>query len=223
MKRNVLVVLVVLLVGLAALWYGIGRSSPAGAQSDGVERESSANTPEGTLPEQDASAGNSGPIEPEEFMEGGGLISWRVTGSALQPRENNVTYSVNSNGSCSYVTAGSTFTVWNTPVHLPNGSVVDTLRMYYYDTSASSTTGWFTVYDLYGVIVDEWSVVSTSNVGNSFNDSAQINHTIDYSIYNYVINWRPNVTGSTVQLCGFRVFYTPPPYGLGFVPAVFNP
>jgi hypothetical protein len=95
--------------------------------------------------------------------------------------------------------------------------------MYYYDTSGSNTTGWFTIYDLYGSIVEEWSASSSGNSGNSFNDSAQINHTIDYSVYNYVINWRPNVTGSTIQLCGFRVFYTPPPYGLGFIPAVLNP
>jgi hypothetical protein len=95
--------------------------------------------------------------------------------------------------------------------------------MYYYDTSASNTTGWFTIYDLYGAIVEEWSVSSTLNSGNSFNDSAQIDHTIDYGVYNYVINWRPIASGSTLQLCGFRVFYTPPPYGLGFIPAVLNP
>lgn len=92
--------------------------------------------------------------------------------------------------------------------------------MYYYDTSASNTTGWFTVYDLYGNIVQEWSVSSSGDVGYSFSDSAVIDHTIDHSTYAYLLNWRPNATGSTLQLCGFRVFYTPPPFGLEFIPFI---
>jgi hypothetical protein len=155
-------------------------------------------------------------------MEGGGLISWRITGSALKPRESNVSSTVDINGGCTYVTAGNASTVWNTPIHLPNGSVIDTLRMYYYDTSVSNTIGWFTIYDLYGNIDNEWSVSSSTSGGNSFNDSVQINHTIDYSVYSYLINWRPVIAGSTMQLCGFRIFHTPPTYGLGFIPAVLN-
>lgn len=221
MKRNVMVVLSVFVFGLAAVWLAAGRSTPANAQSEGELWNSSAEPPEGTTLEN-----LSPPDTPTgslvEEMEGGGLVSWRVTGSTLKPRENNVSYSVDSNGSCTYVTAGSNFTVWNLPVQLPNGAEVDTLRMYYYDASGSNTTAWFTIYDLYGAIVNEWSVSSNVSSGYSFNDSSQINHTVDYSIYSYVVNWRPLVTGSTIQLCGFRIFYTPPPYGLGFVPAVFS-
>jgi hypothetical protein len=223
MKRSILVFVAVLMLGLGAIWFAIGRSTPASAQSDGELWMSSADVPEGISAEE-----LSPPDVPvvngeDELVEGGGLISWRLTGSALKPRANDVSYTTNANGSCAYVTAGNDDTVWNTPVHLPNGSEVDTLRMYYYDTSASNSTGWFTIYDLYGAIVDEWNVSSSGNSGNSFNDSEPINHTIDYSLYNYVINWRPIVSGSTMQLCGFRVFYTPPPYGLGFIPAVMNP
>jgi hypothetical protein len=223
MKRNVLVVLSVFVFGLAAVWLAVGRSTPVNAQADNAIWNSSAEAPEGTPLESYSPADDPALPNQEDIIEGGGLVSWRVTGSALKPRESTVSYSTDANGSCGYVTAGSNFVVWNTPVHLPNGSVIDTLRMYYYDTSGSNTTGWFTIYDLYGSIVEEWSASSSGNSGNSFNDSAQINHTIDYSVYNYVINWRPNVTGSTIQLCGFRVFYTPPPYGLGFIPAVLNP
>jgi len=82
--------------------------------------------------------------------------------------------------------------------------------MYYADTSASNSTGWFTVYDLYGEIVEEYSVASVGDTGNSFNDSAPIDHLIDPSLYSYVLNWRPAVAGATMQLCGFRVFYNPP-------------
>lgn len=139
-----------------------------------------------------------------------GLQSWRVTGSALKPRENDVSYSVASTGACTYVTSGDASTVWNTDPGLPDGTVVSTLRMYYYDTSGSNSTAWFTVYDLYGSIVQEWSVSTSGNSGNSFNDSAAINHRIDYAVYNYLLNWRPSVTGSTMQLCGFRVFHETP-------------
>ncbi|MDX1436588.1 MAG: hypothetical protein R3335_07255 [Anaerolineales bacterium] len=157
---------------------------------------------------------------PQADAAEGGLTSWRVIGSALRPRENDVSYTINGSGSCSYVTAGDASTVWNTPINLPQGSTVDTLRMYYYDTSASNTTAWFTIYDLYGSIVDEWSVSSSTSGGNSFNDSPQINHVIDYSVYSYLLNWRPIVTGSTLQLCGFRLFYEPPPFGSSFLPSI---
>lgn len=147
---------------------------------------------------------------PDPEPQGGTLVSLRVPGSALRPRESNVSYTVNGSGGCSYVTAGSTFTVWNYALtELPQGARVDTLRMYYSDTSASNTTAWFTVYDLYGAIVDEWSVSSSTSAGNSFNDSAAIDHVINYATYSYLLNWRPNVSGSTIQLCGFRVFYAP--------------
>lgn len=222
MKRNVMVVLSVFVFGLAGVWLAVGRSTPANAQSAGDWWDSSAEVPEGT-PVENLSA----PDSPDnnnlvEEVEGGSLVSWRVSGSTLKPRENDVSYTVNSNGSCAYVTAGDASTVWNIPIQLENGSVVDTLRMYYNDTSGSNTTAWFTIYDLYGGIVNEWSVSSNTSSGNSFNDSQQINETVDYSVYSYVINWRPVVSGSTIQLCGFRVFYTPPPYGLGFVPSVFK-
>lgn len=146
------------------------------------------------------------------------LVSWRVTGSALKTRTSDVSYAVNASGGCTYVTAGNAFSTWNIQPMLPQGAVVDTLRMYYSDTSASNSTAWFTVYDLYGAIVTEWSVSSTGNLGNSFNDSAPINHVIDYSLYSYLLNWRPVVTGTTMQLCGFRLFYTAPPFGLAFLP-----
>lgn len=152
-----------------------------------------------------------------------GLTSWRVVGSALKPRENDVDYSISGSGGCTYVTAGDNFTVWNVPIALPQGSTIDTLRMYYNDTNAGNSTAWLTVYDLYGEIVDEWSVSSSGSSGNGFNDSDPIDHVIDYSVYAYLLNWRPLVTGSTMQLCGFRIFYNPPAFGAQFLPAVIRP
>lgn len=221
--RPVLIWGAAVIFSLAVILLANGRLSRATAQEAGELWTTSAEAPAGTPPER-----FSPPDKPaaanlsESPNEANALISWRVTGAALKPRENDVSYGVDGNGSCTYVTAGDAFTVWNIAPDLPQGAVVDTLRMYYNDTSASNFTAWFTIYDLYGTIVDEWSVSSNTNTGNSFNDSAQINHTVDYSVYSYLLNWRPIATGSALQLCGFRIFYTPPPFGLGFLPTVIK-
>ncbi len=141
-----------------------------------------------------------------------GLVveSLRVAGSALRPRASDDTYSASDSGGCIYMTGGSTLGVLNTPLQLPDGASVIALRMYYNDTSASDSVGWFTIYDLYGGLVKEYSVLSSGNSGVGFAESGPIDHVIDYNLYSYVLNWRPNVAGSSMQLCGFRVFYNPP-------------
>ncbi len=154
----------------------------------------------------------------ETLAPEGGIASFRIAGSTLKPRTSGNTFTVSSGGGCTYHTGGDPANVWNGPLGLPNGSVVDTMRMYYDDTSASNSSSWFTIYDLYGNLVNEWGVSSSGDLGNGFNDTTLIDHTIDYGVYSYVINWRPVVSGQTMQLCGFRIFYTPPPFGLSFLP-----
>ncbi len=150
------------------------------------------------------------PLEDNQWMteEIEALSRWlRVPGSVLRPRSNTVSFTASGGGGCTYHTGGSTSTVWNTYVYPPQGVTVNFVRMYFDDTSASDSTGWFTIYDLYGGIVQEWAVSSTGSSGNFFNDTAAIDHVVDYSLYSYVVNWRPNVTGLEMQLCGFRIFY----------------
>lgn len=225
--QSILIFGVTAVLCVVVLLVAAGRMAQVTAQEAGGSDDlwnSSAEAPAGTAPAQFSPADNPASLDRDDALEGpdapDALISWRVTGSALKPRENDVSYTVNGNGSCVYVTAGDASTVWNITPMLPQGAVVDTLRMYYYDTSGSNSSAWFTIYDLYGAIVQEFSVSTSDNGGNSFNDSAQINHTVDYSVYSYLLNWRPSVTGSTMQLCGFRIFYTPPFFAAGFLPAV---
>lgn len=209
------------MVCLAGMLLAAGAVMPAGAgaqQPDTLAKwgfwNTSADAPSGMPPALlSAPDGVLSPLPDDEIDTSSlvlGVRSWRVTGSALKPRENDVSYSVAGTGACTYVTSGDASTVWNTDPGLPDGTVVRTLRMYYNDTSASNSTAWFTVYDLYGSIVQEWSVSTSGSSGNSFSDSAAINHTINYAAYNYLLNWRPLVTGSTMQLCGFRVFHETP-------------
>ncbi|HRQ63583.1 MAG TPA: hypothetical protein PKZ76_01735 [Xanthomonadaceae bacterium] len=150
--------------------------------------------------------------EPEDGLFGNELTATsrnlRIVGSTLRPRTSTDLHTASSSGGCIYNSGGSASGVFNTPVYLPQGARVDVLRMYYNDTSASNSTGWFTIYDLYGTVVTEFPVSSTGNFGNSFNDSAAIDHVVDYNLYSYLLNWRPNVAGAQMQLCGFRIFYT---------------
>lgn len=147
--------------------------------------------------------------ESGETFRGGTTISHRITGSALRPRDSVVNFNINSSGGCIYA-LDNAFDTFNTPIWLPQGTQVNQVRMYYNDTSDSNSTAWFTVYDLYGEIVSEWAVSSSGNFGNGFNDTALIDHVIDYNMFSYLINWRPSVAGTTMQLCGFRIFHTPP-------------
>jgi hypothetical protein len=150
------------------------------------------------------------------------IADFRISGATLRPRTNDVDYNWASGGGCLLATAGNDFTVFNAPVNLPQGSNILALRMYYNDTSADYSVGWFSIYNLYGELVDEWAVTSEGNMGNGFNDTDTISHTIDYLSYSYVINWRPYDLGSDMQLCGFRIFYEPPPFSAVFLPMVLR-
>jgi hypothetical protein len=148
--------------------------------------------------------------------------SIRFAGSTLRPRTSGVGYDTNGYGGCIYATSGSASVVWNLPLALPNGAKVEWLRMYYYDNDTThAMNGWFSKYDLYGNLTDEW-VVNSDDKGNYYNDVLITpTETIDYGSFSYVLNWRPNAANSNLQLCGFRLFYTVPPPT--FIPIVNRP
>jgi hypothetical protein len=165
-------------------------SAPVGAEelpvTFGTEVESE---PPGRAPEQSYNA----------FL--------RIAGTALKPRDSDSTYEPAGGGGCFYAQSGE-FYIFNVPLTLPQGSTLKYLRMYYDDTSASTNSrAWLTVYDLYGNIVDEWGVNSSGSSGTGYSTTEEITHDVDYESYSYMINWRPNQTGSAMKLCGFRVYY----------------
>jgi hypothetical protein len=104
---------------------------------------------------------------------------WRVVGSTLRPRVNDVSYTTNTSGGCVYVTAGSASTVWNTPLWIPDGATVQYLRIYINDTSASNISAWFSIYDLFGGLVQEWPVTYSGTPGEAWYDTGAINHVIN--------------------------------------------
>ena len=145
----------------------------------------------------------------------------RIAGAALKPRESSVEWTgVAGAGGCVYASSGNESAVFNAPVYLPQGATVKYFRMYYDDTHASSnSSAWFTVYDLYGVVQDEWGVSSNGDGGQNYGTTAEFTHTVDYASYSYVVNWRPYELGSDMQVCGFRIYYHTPP-GPVFLPFV---
>ncbi|MGD2206157.1 MAG: hypothetical protein PVH17_05205 [Anaerolineae bacterium] len=175
------------------------------------------------LPDGSVAARAAMPTVVEELPQGidatTAIADFRVSGTALRPRSDDVSYIPTAGGGCFYPSSGNSFRVFNTGLYLPQGSNVLVMRMYYDDTSSSNSRAWFSVYDLYGDLVDEWSVDSVGDTGNGFNDTGLISHTINYLSYSYAINWRPSDLGSDMQLCGFRIFYEPPYSFSAFLPS----
>jgi hypothetical protein len=146
----------------------------------------------------------------------------RYVGATLKPRSNTVNYDVGgTGGGCVYATGGDTSEVWNVPLSLPNGAIVETMRMYFYDNDAGNNLrGWFTKYDLYGDIVSEWGVWSMTS-GYAYVDvPIAPAETINYNAFSYLLNFRPYAATSNLMLCGFRLFYTV--YNYNFMPMVIK-
>lgn len=158
--------------------------------------------------------------QPDDSVDGGiaddAGINWsayyyyHAAGSAFRPRDSSVDWANDSSGGCLYLTAGSTGEIFNIHLEVPHGSQIEYLRIYYYDTSASNSQAWVTRYDDEGGYEDVISVSSDLNTGYGTKLSAQIFHVVDTVNYSYVLNWRPIVVGSTMQLCGLRVAYKLP-------------
>jgi hypothetical protein len=209
----------VLLLGIFVLW-----DLPfVSAENIPSSWYSSADPPDGAAtedlspPDKPKSESN---LDQDSLESRADLRSLSITGSALRPRSSITEFDWGGSGGCIFAQTES-FTIFNTAVMLPQGSTVEQVRFYYNDTSASTNSiAWFTIYDFYGNLVDEWSMSSTGSAGQGFSDSVTISHTIDYDNYSYLLNWRSNVLGDSMQLCGIRIFYDPPPLFAQFLPAV---
>ena len=149
---------------------------------------------------------------------GAGSTSLRISGAAFRPTSNTMGFE--------YFTSGSMYATstplgwWTAPVYLPQGAVLTSVRMFYYDGNATyDCNANFGVYDFdiqSTFYLTWWS--SSGSAGLGYADSATINHTVDNSKYAYLLHWRPNVAATTMQLVGFQLFYTPPPGRAAVIP-----
>lgn len=141
-------------------------------------------------------------ITPEAFSIQ--FYYFNAAGSAFAPRDSSTSWDYQSGG-C--VSAGVGNDIFTLHLDLPQGARIDYLRIYYRDTSAANSRAWVTTYDGAGNFSDLTAVDSTGNGGYGTTLSPYVGHVVDKLNRSYVLNWRPEQTGASMQLCGLRVAY----------------
>ena len=223
-------------IGEPVVQAGVGEASAAGegiagqAQVEGAELQPDDNgytgaiteanlvdiAPSGDLPAEevdwDAMIPESAPdqVETNSDPNWSTFYYYHVTGSALHPRDSSVEWNTGGSGGCLYQVSGDPYVIYNLHQEIPNGARIDYLRIFYYDTSASTSYAWVTRYDDTGGYQDITSVASVGTAGYGTALSPFVDHVIDNVNYSYILNWRPYVNGTSMFLCGLRVAYRLP-------------
>lgn len=132
-----------------------------------------------------------------------------IAGSSFKPRSSDIQYEYVSNGCITSLTGGNALNQsFTAPFRVPDGSVIRGVRFYYYDTSAQASRLSITSYDGAGSFTDHVLVDSTGAVGEgNLYQALTTPYTIDTAQRGFVLNWYPTVAGSTMRLCGARIFY----------------
>jgi hypothetical protein len=211
--RMLVVVLALVLVGALVAGEAGQTQAPAGSEPAAVQ----SGTAEGTSTAPSGGSVRQVEVQPDPSASYNASI--RIPVAGLKPRTSDAEWQVGGQGGCTFAASGNQYTWWSTPLYLPDGSILRYFRMYYNDQNTTyDSAAYLTVYDLYGDLVAEWGIFS-SDTGQNYATTEQLDHEIDYDLYNYVINWRPNVLGSSMQVCGFRVYYEYT-WGLAFLPDI---
>jgi hypothetical protein len=142
-----------------------------------------------------------------------GISDWstfryiNIAGATLVPRSSATDWTY-PGGGC--ISASGANDIFNIHLPIPNGSRIDYLRIYFYDTSANNSQAWVTTYNGAGAFADLTSVSSSGTAGYGTLLSPFVGHVVDSASDSYVLNWRSNQTGSTMRLCGLRIAYRDP-------------
>ncbi len=148
---------------------------------------------------------------------------YTVAGPELHPRTtaNDQTYSANG---CVYMTSGSSAgLLTGTGMHIPDGSVVKYIRLYYNDTNASAGVDAFLTRYAPGTATSDLVSTGSTNAfsgGSGFVVSSQITETVNNTSYAYLLYGWPDSASSTLQVCGLRVAYYAPFSAAIFLPMV---
>jgi hypothetical protein len=134
-----------------------------------------------------------------------------VSGSVFVPLYSSTAFSYGGSG-CIYFAPSSSYFL-QAPLELPYGSTITQLRLYYKDANAGANgTLYLAQYDDglgYTYVV---TAPTTTQSGTGWGTTTvNTNIVPDYVNYSYTLLWVSPVADSTLQLCGFRIAYTPPP------------
>lgn len=137
---------------------------------------------------------------------GGGFDVLFIAGSTFHPTDSATSF-IYSNAGCIAKTAGSA--LFHHKVVLPAGALVKYMRIYSFDTSTSSITGFFTTYDAAGGF-DQLSIVSSVNATGGYGSqlAPEMTYTVNQatSPINVAINMGTQ-NDSTLRFCGVRIAY----------------
>ncbi|HPH95048.1 MAG TPA: hypothetical protein PKW33_02225 [Anaerolineaceae bacterium] len=141
-----------------------------------------------------------------------GLSYVMISGATLQPRQESAKKVYLSAG-CAYLDATSETTVLNDELHLPEGSVIKFLRVYYFDNVATASIfASITTYEPTLAAIDLTYVESASaSVGFGYNISPEITATVQNGDNAYTVLAWPQHPVMNLRICGVRVAYYPPP------------
>ena len=159
-------------------------------------------------PQADQDGASDGPNGQVESPDGWSSFFYlNVAGTTLRPRDSSSGWDYGGVG-CVSLANGSQ--LLNINLDVPNGSRIDYLRIYYYDTSGNNGRAWVTIYNGAGSYSDITTVTSAGNGGYGTALSSYVGHVVDTFENAYVLNWSANQTGSSMALCGMRVAYRLP-------------
>ena len=131
-----------------------------------------------------------------------------VAGSAFVPLYGDAGVTYGTKG-CTYM-SNAAHAFMNYSLDLPHNSTVKYIRLYFNDTAATDGTLHLAEYDDGASYTYLATVETSGSAGLGSSTVSGLNIPLDYGNYNYVLYWMPGVSGSTMQLCGYRVGFTPP-------------
>lgn len=150
------------------------------------------------------------------------LSYYFISGAEFTPNSN-VFYFRQSNGCVNQMPLNTAFTAG---VHLPNGSVVQSITLYSFESNPAATargTAYFVFNDGLGITSSTLFVQSPLNNAGYTQTTSSMNNpwTINNQSESYVIEWRKlgSPDSTPLSLCGVRVAYYAP-LGAIYLPAV---
>lgn len=146
------------------------------------------------------------------------LSYYTVSGNSFRGKSSTATYQYDLAG-CVHSTSGGV--QFATELHIPNGSQIKFLRLFYRDTSASDTvTGYITAIKPGISSEDLVNVSSTGSGGYGTVLSPEITYTVDTTDEAYTLIFWPTIGDTTVEFCGMRVAYYAPAFFADFMPLI---
>lgn len=149
---------------------------------------------------------------------------YTVSGATMRGRSANTEYVYEGNG-CVFISGSSGSMILNTELHIPQGSLIKYIRLYFMDTSASSNVFAYLTRYQPGQGFSDLVATSSSTAyagGWGYVVSPEMNETVDNLSYAYTLIGYPSITGTTEQICGIRVAYYAPLGPIAYLPAILK-